>query len=533
MPDRMSLIEQLRDSETRYRRLFEAAQDGILILDAETGAITDVNPYLAKLLDYPAKQLIGKTIWEIGLYKDIERSKRAFKTLKADRYVTYENLPLRTREGPAVSVEVVSNVYLVNGNRVIQCNIRDTRIQKNAEKSEQRLLQAQKMEAIGQLAGGLAHDFNNLLGVILGYCEILEGKESLSTAARNMISEIHNAGTSAKTLTQRLLAFSRRQVLEPVSLDLNLTVERMGTMLNRLIGDDVELVSDLAADLGTVKADPGQVEQLLMNLAINARDAMQTGGKITVRTSNIEIDEVYAEQHPASPEPGWYVLLSVSDTGIGMDAETQSHIFEPFFTTKPLGQGTGLGLPTVFGIVRQSGGTIAVYSEPGAGATFRIYFPRCDEVATHAQSKIQEEVRGGTETILVVDDAAPLRGLTRRLLEECGYTVLDSGDPREALRIAADFKGPLPLMITDVIMPGFSGSVLAERLAIVRPETKVLFASGYSDHSLSQRGVRGQDYALLEKPFSRDELLRQVRRLLDSPMHSPAKPVGPQVSAEG
>jgi len=533
MPDRMSLIEQLRDSETRYRRLFEAAQDGILILDAETGAITDVNPYLAKLLDYPAKQLIGKTIWEIGLYKDIERSKRAFKTLKADRYVTYENLPLRTREGPAVSVEVVSNVYLVNGNRVIQCNIRDTRIQKNAEKSEQRLLQAQKMEAIGQLAGGLAHDFNNLLGVILGYCEILEGKESLSTAARNMISEIHNAGTSAKTLTQRLLAFSRRQVLEPVSLDLNLTVERMGTMLNRLIGDDVELVSDLAADLGTVKADPGQVEQLLMNLAINARDAMQTGGKITVRTSNIEIDEVYAEQHPASPEPGWYVLLSVSDTGIGMDAETQSHIFEPFFTTKPLGQGTGLGLPTVFGIVRQSGGTIAVYSEPGAGATFRIYFPRCDEVATHAQSKIQEEVCGGTETILVVDDAAPLRGLTRRLLEECGYTVLDSGDPREALRIAADFKGPLPLMITDVIMPGFSGSVLAERLAIVRPETKVLFASGYSDHSLSQRGVRGKDYALLEKPFSRDELLRQVRRLLDSPMHSPAKPVGPQVSAEG
>jgi CheY-like chemotaxis protein len=389
------------------------------------------------------------------------------------------------------------------------------------------------MEAIGQLAGGLAHDFNNLLGVILGYCEILEGKESLSTAARNMISEIHNAGTSAKTLTQRLLAFSRRQVLEPVSLDLNLTVERMGTMLNRLIGDDVELVSDLAADLGTVKADPGQVEQLLMNLAINARDAMQTGGKITVRTSNIEIDEVYAEQHPASPEPGWYVLLSVSDTGIGMDAETQSHIFEPFFTTKPLGQGTGLGLPTVFGIVRQSGGTIAVYSEPGAGATFRIYFPRCDEVATHAQSKIQEEVCGGTETILVVDDAAPLRGLTRRLLEECGYTVLDSGDPREALRIAADFKGPLPLMITDVIMPGFSGSVLAERLAIVRPETKVLFASGYSDHSLSQRGVRGKDYALLEKPFSRDELLRQVRRLLDSPMHSPAKPVGPQVSAEG
>jgi len=528
MADSTTLTEQLRDSETRYRRLFESAQDGILILDAETGAITDVNPYLAKLLDYPSKQLIGRTIWDIGLYKDVEASKQAFQELKTLGYVAYENLPLRTREGPTISVEVVGNVYLVNGHRVIQCNIRDTRIRKNAEKSEQRLVQAQKMEAIGQLAGGLAHDFNNLLGVILGYCEILEG-EVLSAPVRNMIGEIHNAGTSAKTLTQRLLAFSRRQVMEPVSLHLNLSVERMGTMLNRLIGEDIELVSDLAADLGTIKADPGQVEQLLMNLSINARDAMPSGGRITVRTSNLEIDETYARQHPASPEPGRYVLLSVSDTGIGMDADTQAHIFEPFFSTKPVGMGTGLGLSTVFGIVRQSGGTISVYSEPGAGATFRIYLPRCDEAVTQTPSNAPKEVRGGTETILLVDDAAPLRGLMRRLLEDSGYRVLDSGDPEEALRIAVEFMEPLPLMITDVIMPGFSGSVLAERLASVRPETKVLFASGYSDHALQQRGVRGEDYALLEKPFSRDQLLRKVRLLLDSPVHAPADSVTPKV----
>lgn len=517
--------QELMDSEIRYRRLFEAAKDGILILDATTGAITDANPYLAELLDYSVAELIGKTIWDIGLYKDIEASKSAFQELKATRYAKYENLPLRTREGPAISVEVVSNVYLVNGRRVIQCNIRDTRIRRNAEKSEQRVIQAQKMEAIGQLAGGLAHDFNNLLGVILGYCQILEGQEALSPSVRSMIHEIHNAGTSAKTLTQHLLAFSRRQVMEPVTLDLNVTVARMETMLNRLIGDDIHLASDLAADLGTIKADPGQIEQLLMNLAINARDAMPGGGKISVKTSNIQIDETYARQHPASPDCGNYILLSVSDTGIGMDAETQSHIFEPFFTTKPLGQGTGLGLSTVFGIVRQSGGMISVYSEPSAGATFRVYFPRSDEAVTVAPSGAVNEICGGTETILLVDDATPLRELTRRLLVDCGYTVLDSGDPAEALRMATEFPGPLPLMITDIIMPGFSGSVLAERLALLRPETKVLFASGYCNHALTWRGVRGQDYALLEKPFSRDELLKKVRALLDSPRNPLPKPI--------
>jgi PAS domain S-box-containing protein len=505
----------LMDTEVRYRRLFEAAQDGILILDVETGAIADVNPFLVNLLEYSHEELIGKAIWDIGLPKDVEASKSAFQQLMSKHYVRYEDLPLMTKGGECISVEVVSNVYRVNDQEVIQCNIRDIRQRKDAEVLEQRLRQAHKMEAVGQLAGGLAHDFNNLLGVILGYCEMLEDQAALPETVHNMILEIHNAGKSAKNLTQRLLAFSRRQVMEPVVLDLNDTVHRMEKMLDRLLGDDIKLVSVLAHDLGRIKADPNQVEQMLMNLVINSRDAMSTGGLIILKTANVEIDETYAHQHP-STVPGQYVLLTVSDTGVGMDEETQSHIFEPFFSTKSQGQGTGLGLSTVFGLVKQSGGAIGVYSEPGQGATFKIHFPRCNEVAVPPQHKNTSPSIGGTETILLVDDATPLRGLTRRILEDSGYTVLDSGDPAEALRMAAEHDGPLPLMITDVVMPGFSGSVLAERVAEVRPETKVLYASGYNDDSIDHLHVRGQDSAFLDKPFTRENLLRKVRDLLDS-----------------
>jgi two-component system, cell cycle sensor histidine kinase and response regulator CckA len=508
----------LRDSETRYRRLFETAQDGILILDAKTGSITDANPFLVELLEYSRAELLGMALWDIGLFKDVEASKNAFRELQAKQYIRYEDLPLKTRGGRCINVEFVSNVYGVNSRKVIQCNIRDITRRKEAEQLDQRLRQGQKMEAVGQLAGGVAHDFNNLLGVILGYCEILEEQPDLTQPSRKMIGEIQNAGISAKNLTQRLLAFSRRQVLQPVFLNLNESVVRMDTMLGRLIGDHIELKSVLRGDLGTIKADPSQLDQVLMNLAINARDAMPKGGKITIETANIEIDETYAKQHP-STKPGRFVMLTVTDTGSGMDLETQSHIFEPFFSTKGPGQGTGLGLSTVFGIVRQSGGTIAVYSELGMGTTFKIHFPRRDEAPVVMQQEKAKALRGGTETILLVDDATPLRGLTRLLLEGCGYTVLDSGDPGEALRIAGEHKGSLPLMITDVVMPGFSGSVLAERLAAVRPETKVLYTSGYIDDAMVQLRVPGQDYAFLEKPFTRDALVRKVRELLDSPTH--------------
>jgi PAS domain S-box-containing protein len=508
--------QALRDSEARYRRLFETAQDGILILDAQKGSITDVNPYLMNLLDYSRQEFLGKALWDIGLFKDIEASKEAFKELQAKQYVRYEDLPLKTRAGQSINVEFVSNVYGENGDQVIQCNIRDITKRKHAEQSEQRILQAQKMEAVGQLAGGLAHDFNNLLGVILGYCELLTDREDLAEPTRQMIEKITSAGLSAKNLTQHLLAFSRRQVVQPVVMDLNEAVDHIHPMLERLLGDDIELDNVLSHDLGTITADPNHIEQVLMNLAINARDAMPKGGKITFETTNVEIDEAYAQQH-VPVKPGRYVMLSVRDTGTGMDLETQAQIFDPFFTTKDCGKGTGLGLSTVFGIVKQSGGTIGVYSEPGKGTAFKIHFPRCDKVPMLVEPIKPKQLRGGTETILLVDDATPLRMLTKVILEQCGYTVLDSGEPAEALRIAEGHEGPLPLMITDVVMPGFTGRVLAERLTVNRPETKVLFTSGYADDETAKYGMLGADNAFLEKPFTRDDLVRKVRELLDLP----------------
>jgi two-component system cell cycle sensor histidine kinase/response regulator CckA len=511
--------EAIRDSEARYRRLFEAAQDGILILDANTGLITDVNPFLIELLDYSREEFLGKALWEIGPFKDVAASKAAFRELQSQKFVRYDDLPLETRAGQSINVEFVSNVYRVNNKKVIQCNIRDITHRKRVELTQQQVRQAQKMEAVGQLAGGIAHDFNNLLGVILGYCEILEGSTDLAEPSRKMIEQIHNAGISAKDLTRHLLAFSRRQVLQLVFLDLNAIVKHTSTLLDRLLGDDVTLNSVLSHDLGTVKADPSQIEQILMNLAVNARDAMPQGGKITIRTANVTIDQAYVKQHPYL-KPGPYVMLTVSDTGIGMDAETRARIFEPFFSTKVDGKGTGLGLSTVFGIVKQSMGAINVYSEPGHGTKFKVYFPRCEEAPIVLPTNETAPLAGGSETILLVDDAAPLRGLTRLLLEGCGYTVLDSGDPAEAMGIAELHKGPLPLLITDVVMPGFSGRVLADRLRAARPETRVLYTSGYADDEIVQHGLVGADCAFLEKPFTRDALVRKVREILDAPKYS-------------
>jgi two-component system cell cycle sensor histidine kinase/response regulator CckA len=510
-----AMAEALRSSEVRYRRLFEAAQYGILLLDSLTGLVTDANPYLIELLNCSHEEFVRKTLWEIGLFKDPEAARVAFAELQANTYVRYEDVPLKTRDDRPISVEVVSDAYTEKGEGVIQCKIRNITQQKYAEQSGRRLLQAQKMEAVGQLAGGLAHDFNNLLGVILGYCEILGDRPDIAEPVQKMISEIQNAGTTGKILTQRLLAFSRRQVLQPVILDVNAAVNHTTVMLNRLIGDNVELVSVLQGDLGAIEADPSQIEQVLMNLVINARDAMPKGGKVSIETKNIDVDEFYAQQHP-KVAPGRYVLLTVSDTGTGMDLETQSHIFEPFFSTKAPGSGTGLGLSTVFGIVKESGGTIGVYSEPGHGTAFRIYLPRCDKAPVVMQLNKARPVRGGSETILLVDDCKPLRLLTQMLLEPLGYTVLSCGDSLEAFRIAGEHAGTLPLMITDVVMPGLSGPMLAEKVASIRPDTKVLYTSGYTADEFARNSAPGTERAFLTKPFSRDDLVRKVRDLLDS-----------------
>src|SRR5437867_2941313 len=354
---------------------------------------------------------------------------------------------------------------------------------------EEQLRQAQKMEAVGQLAGGIAHDFNNLLTAILGCTQLLLHATPPEDQRREDVEEIKNAGLRAAELTRQLLAFSRRQVLAPKVLDVNAIVANMDKMLRRLLGEDVALVTHLAADLGPVSADPGQLEQVLLNLAVNARDAMPQGGRLTIETANILLTEEYAERHHRLP-PGPYVLLAVSDTGVGMDEITQKHLFEPFFTTKEVGKGTGLGLATVYGIVKQSGGYIWVYSEPGRGTTLKVYLPRVPGAAEPLPVAVESpELRRGTETVLLVEDAAPVRSLARKGLESYGYQVREAADGPAALELCARHPRGIDILVTDVVMPGMSGRELAERLAPARSGMRVLYTSGYTDDAMVHQGV--------------------------------------------
>jgi two-component system cell cycle sensor histidine kinase/response regulator CckA len=379
------------------------------------------------------------------------------------------------------------------------------------------LRQAQKMEAIGGLAGGVAHDFNNLLTAINGYRELLLGRLSESDPRRREISEIRKAGERAAALTRQVLACRRRQVLQPKVLDLNLVVADMEKILRRLIGEDIELITALAPDLGQVKADPGQIEQVIMNLAINARDAMPQGGKLIIETANADLAGDYHQRHLVSRE-GPHVLLAVTDTGCGLDAETQARIFEPFFTTKELGKGTGLGLSTVYGIVKQSGGDVWVYSEPGYGATFKVYLPQVAEAAEALKPSVaQTGLPRGSETILLVEDEGAVRKLVAELLTMSGYTVLQARQGSEALQLCAGYADPIQLLVTEVVMPQMSGRELADRLAPERPEMKVLYISGYTDDAIVHHGLLEAGVAFLQKPFTPESLARKVRQTLDAP----------------
>jgi signal transduction histidine kinase/DNA-binding response OmpR family regulator len=382
------------------------------------------------------------------------------------------------------------------------------------ERAEAQFLQAQKMEAVGRLAGGVAHDFNNLLTIILGYSDLLLSGTNAADPARASLEEIKKAGERAATLTRQLLAFSRQQVLAPQVLDLNVAVANTDKMLRRLIGEDIDLVTSYGADLGRVKADPGQIEQVIMNLAVNARDAMPDGGKITIETANVHLDETYAHGH-VPITPGSYVMLAVSDTGCGMDKETQARVFEPFFTTKEIGKGTGLGLATVYGIVNQSGGFIWLYSELGEGTTLKIYLPRVEEVpATIEPTRVRPAPHRGSETILVVEDEESLRKLVLTVVRAAGYTVLEASRGEEALRICERQPGIIHLMLTDMVMPEMSGRELAARVASLRPETKVLFMSGYTDKAVVHQGVIDEGTPFIQKPFTPDTLARKVREVL-------------------
>jgi signal transduction histidine kinase len=383
---------------------------------------------------------------------------------------------------------------------------------------EEQFYQVQKMEAVGRLAGGVAHDFNNILVVITGYSELLLQRHLHDDdPIRKYVEEIKKAGERASGLTQQLLAFSRKQVLQPEVVDLNDLIANMERMLQRLIGEDIDLVVRQKTGLGRVKADPGQLEQIIMNLAVNARDAMPQGGKLTFETANIELDETYTRQHMGM-QPGRYVMVAVSDTGVGMDAATQARIFEPFFTTKAAGQGTGLGLATVYGIVKQSGGDVWVYSELGCGTTFKIYLPRVDELGSTVKPEpFISDLPIGTETVLLVEDEEAVRGLARQVLEMSGYTMLEASHGGEALLLAEQQQDAIDLLITDVVMPGgMNGQELAERLKSLRPGIKVLFISGYTDEALVHHGVLEPGLFLLQKPFAPNVLVRKVREVLDT-----------------
>ena len=381
---------------------------------------------------------------------------------------------------------------------------------------------AVKMEAVGRLSGGIAHDFNNLLGVIIGYGQVLKRRLKAGEDLFEYAEEIEKAGQRAASLTRQLLAFSRQQVLAPAVLDLNALISDMGKMIHRLIGEDIELAMKLDPGIGSVKADQGQIEQVVMNLAVNARNAMPEGGNLVLETAAVTLDQAYTRHHPGS-KAGRYVMFSVSDTGMGMNAETLAHIFEPSFTTKELGKGTGLGLATVYGVVKQSGGYICVDSEIGHGSSFKVYLPLIDEPVNAPETAAPAtDSFCGSETVLVVEDADALRKLSVTLLEEHGYQVLSAANGAAALELAQQDNRSIDLLLTDVIMPGLGGHALARRMEALRPGLKVLYMSGHTDSSIAQHGVLEEGISLLHKPFAEEELVRKIREVLDAGRRSAA-----------
>jgi PAS domain S-box-containing protein len=654
---------RLRASETRYRRLFESAKDGILILDAESGSIEDVNPFLIELLGHPRESFLGKKIWDLGFFRDIVANQSNFTELQRQEYIRYDDKPLETADGRKIEVEFFSNVYLVDRHKVIQCNIRDITERKCVEAEREKMLtsarqsrrallsvladekkmaaertrlaaaieqaaetimitdaqgsivyvnpafeittgysreeilgqnprilqsgkhdaefyrgmwatltagrvwrghlsnkrkdgthyeedatlspirdpagqtvnyvavkrdvtreaeleaqlrQAQKMESIGRLAGGVAHDFNNLIMGVMGYTELVRNQLPPDHPACADLNEIMSGARRTAALTKQLLAFARKQAVEPREMDLNDAIANMLNMLRQLIGEDINLIWSPGAALWSVKMDPGQIDQIMANLCVNGRDAISGVGKITIETANSTMDESFCVGQPEAV-PGDYVLCMVSDDGCGMTKDVLERIFEPFYTTKGVGEGTGLGLATVYGIVRQNNGFINVYSEPGKGTTFRIYLPRL-ESATAKETELAEtrERRIGTETVLLVEDEKGVRAITARFLEQLGYSVLTAEAPDEAIRMVERYAGTIHMLITDVIMPGMSGRDLAIKLAETRPGMKTLYISGYTASVISQRGILEENVHFLPKPFTREALARKMRDVLDA-----------------
>jgi PAS domain S-box-containing protein len=512
----MDVTERKRSDEAvRWLAAMVESSDDAIIGKTLDGVITSWNAGAARVYGYPAEEAIGRTISMLAPPDRADEMLGILARLRQGKPVgQFETVRVR-KDGEPIQVSLtISPIRDAAGRTVGAATIARDISERKA--LEEQLRQAQKMEAIGHLAGGVAHDFNNLLTVITGYSDLLLGNLRRDDPAHHLVSEIRKAGDRAAALTRQLLAFSRKAILQPVVLDLNAVVEDMDKMCRRLIGEDVEFVTSLDPALGKVKADPGQVEQALLDLVVNARDAMPTGGRLTIETRNVELDEAFARTH-VEVRPGPYVLLAVSDTGCGMTPEVKAHTFEPFFTTKEVGKGTGLGLAMVHGVVKQSEGHIEVASEVGRGTTFSIYLPRL-EPAPAAGRPDSSEVRipGGRETVLLTEDEDGLRTLTRMVLESNGYAVIVARSPQEALEAATRHKGPLHLLVTDVVMPQMNGCQLAGLLTPLYPGLKVLYISGYTDEAVIRHGVRERETAFLQKPFTPATLARKVREVLDS-----------------
>jgi PAS domain S-box-containing protein len=498
------------ESAERYRKLTDATFDAVIV--SQDGLLREANAGYSEMFGYDIEELIGRPVTDL-----VAEESRAEVERRNGQNVdgTYQ-LVGRRKDGRKLFLEATGRTHEIGGRPARITALRDMTEKRTLE---DQFRQAQKMEAVGRLAGGVAHDFNNLLTVIMSYTDMLSEGFSPQDPRTDDLDQIRKAAITASSLTRQLLAFSRQQVIEPRLVNLNDIVSTSEKLLNRLIGEDVALVTTLTSDHLAVMIDPGQLEQVIMNLAVNSRDSMPTGGKLTLETSVEKMDAEYARDHwPATP--GDFAMLAVSDTGSGMDEATRARIFEPFFTTKEIGKGTGLGLATVYGIVKQSNGFIWVYSEPDQGTTFKIYLPLVDRPAAHYGGQCEvTPLPTGTETILLAEDAAAVRVAARQILERAGYTVLEAPTGKDALMIASKRQAPIHLLLTDVVMPEIGGRELAEQFAEFRPASKVLYMSGYTDDAVVRHGLLRSGIAYLQKPFSPDTLARKVREVLDA--HAP------------
>jgi PAS domain S-box-containing protein len=504
--------EALRRSEADFRSLMQEAPYGIYRV-TKGGKLLHVNPALIRMLGYDSEQEFLSRDFTTDVYRDPFARARLIQEYWQGKDFREVETEWKKKNGQIITVRLSGRPVVANGADLEYFEVfaEDITERRNLERQ---LLQSQKMDAIGRLAGGIAHDFNNLLGVILGHSEVLDERLGHDPRMHKSAEAIRSAAERAAALTMQLLAFSRKQMVQPKIIDLNAALMEMEKLMRRVINEDIEMVLKPTPSLGRVKIDPGQLDQVIMNLVVNARDAMPRGGKLILQTQDAELDDPYVNQHIGSVA-GSYVMFSVSDTGTGMDEETLSHIFEPFFTTKEQGKGTGLGLSTVYGIVKQANGYVMPYSELGHGTTMKIYLPRALHAVDLQSAAPVEPIPYGAETVLLVEDENALRELTRTILEQAGYLVLEAAGGDQACQIVRETPGKIDLLLTDVVMPGVSGKELAKRVKGNRPALKILYMSGYADDVVAHNGIVAQGTVLIQKPFTKRTLLTRVRQSLD------------------